>query len=53
MTITPVQALLILSVIGGLMLMGTRRGSTAELVAAILTVAPLLALPVGALMGTF
>lgn len=51
MTFTPAQVLLILSTVGLLMLLGTRRGSTAETVAAILTVAPLIALVLSPLMG--
>lgn len=51
MTFTPTQVLLILSTIGLLMLLCTRRGSTWETMAAILTVAPLIALVISPLMG--
>lgn len=45
--------LLLLSLLSCVALHFTRRGSVPELVAAILTLAPVLAIPVGYAMGSF
>jgi hypothetical protein len=45
--------LLVISLLACVWLHFTRRGSDAELTAAVLVIAPILAIPVGYLMGTF